>query len=337
MSQEGLPRSILHDALSQRPSPVPKILARRWQRSQLFGSDLRPWEPEELSQAFETLVATAGEDGFRVCLFVDGLDEFDGDHWELIELFKLAISFTNVKACLASRPWAVFEEAFMHRPSLRLEVMTYPNIVGFVDSSFQSSSGFVALRRREPAFSDTQIGNIAKKSSGVFLWVTLVVRSLLNGLTNRDRIRDLQRRLEELPSSLEDFCQKIFDSIMSDTLYQEHACQLFRLVGVADGHLTVLGLSFADEDEDEDTSLTNALHLPIAPLSGAEIGDRMELAKKQLNSCCKGLLEVPRVEYDEPTAEGELLNDEPESAQQRQPSQDRKSRTRHPVCHGCEG
>ncbi|KAL8294857.1 hypothetical protein RB597_008297 [Gaeumannomyces tritici] len=126
MSQEGLLRSILHDALSQRPSLVPKVLARRWQHSQLFGSDLRPWEPEELSQAFKTLVATAGEDGFRVCIFVDGLDEFDGDHWELIELFKLAISFTNVKACLASRPWAVFEEAFMHRPSLRLEVMTYP-------------------------------------------------------------------------------------------------------------------------------------------------------------------------------------------------------------------
>ncbi|KAF7555302.1 hypothetical protein G7Z17_g2296 [Cylindrodendrum hubeiense] len=42
MSQEGLLRSILHDALSQRPQLIPSVLARRWRAFELYGSDKRP-------------------------------------------------------------------------------------------------------------------------------------------------------------------------------------------------------------------------------------------------------------------------------------------------------
>ncbi|KAI6373739.1 hypothetical protein MCOR25_003367 [Pyricularia grisea] len=166
-----------------------------------------------------------------------------------------------------------------------------------IDTSREVFKSLKARRRRDSMFSDTLVQNIAKKSSGVFLWVALVVRSLLNDLTNRDRMSDLERRLNELPDDLESFYQKIFDSIMNDGFYRQHACQLFRLVDVARGHLTVLGLSFADEDED--VSVKNALQSPISVLSPEVLDDRIEQARRQLNSCCKGLLEVPSFEYDE--------------------------------------
>jgi hypothetical protein len=47
------------------------------------------------------------------------------------------------------------------------------------------------------------VEEIVEKANEVFLWVKLVVQSLLAGLGNRDSITDLQRRLRELPSDLE--------------------------------------------------------------------------------------------------------------------------------------
>lgn len=291
-SQEGLLRSLLHDALKQRPEEIPKVLARRWNRSHLFGTDLRPWTQTELVEAFRALVVQS-EGRFKLCLFVDGLDEFDGDKEELIELFKHAISTPTVKACVSSRPWVVFEEAFFHRPSLMLEDLTYPDIVDYISARFSGNSGFDMLQRQEPQFALTLIENIAKKSFGVFLWVTLVVKSLLGGLSNRDHISDLQRRLDDLPGDLEHFYEKMLDSI--DTFYAQQAGRIFGLMAAAKGQLTVLGLFYADMEEH--TSLDMALNTPMGSLSSEEETDRYEMTKRRLNSRCKGLLEIPTRRY----------------------------------------
>ncbi|KAK2749358.1 hypothetical protein CKAH01_18028 [Colletotrichum kahawae] len=166
MSQEGLIRAILHDALSQHPELIPKVLSKRWQRYQLFGSDVRVWKTSELEESFEALAKSA-EGSFKLCLFVDGLDEFNGEHDLLIRLFRMAISFPNVKACLSSRPWPIFEEAFEQEPSLRLEDITYPDIIKYITDHLTANTGYAALRRKEPGFSSTLIENIAKKSSEI--------------------------------------------------------------------------------------------------------------------------------------------------------------------------
>ncbi|KAF7555299.1 hypothetical protein G7Z17_g2295 [Cylindrodendrum hubeiense] len=207
----------------------------------------------------------------------------------------MAISFPNFKACLSSRPWVIFQEALLHDPSLQLEDLTYPDIIAYVECHFNTNSGFTALGRRDPKFAASLTENIAKKSSGVFLWVNPVVRSLLSGLSNFDRISDLQRRLDELPSDLEHFFQRIFDSI--DPFYAEQANQMFRIVDIAEGKLTALGLCFADEDEDPET-MQFVLDFPVRPLSAEEKEDMYEQAKRRLNTCCKGFLEVPNADYE---------------------------------------
>ncbi|KXH41362.1 hypothetical protein CNYM01_10776 [Colletotrichum nymphaeae SA-01] len=297
MSQEGLIRTILHDALLQRPELIPKILAKRWQRCQHFGSDLRDWSGIELEQSFEALAKSATEDNFKICLFIDGLDEFDGDHNSLIRLFRRVISFPNVKVCLSSRPWNVFEEAFQNEPNLRLEDITFPDIIAYITDHLTANSGYAALKRREPEFSSALIQNIARKSSGVFLWVTLVVKSLLAGLTNRDRVSDLQQRLDELPEDLEDFYQKIFDSI--EPRYAIRANQLFRLIEASQGDLTALGLSFVDGDAPDILKL--AIEAAVSPLGDQERLDRYEDTRRQINGRCKGFLELPYNECDRPT------------------------------------
>lgn len=245
MSQEGLLRSILYQALSTRPLLIPQILPERWARSEAFGYDPNEVTVRELTVGFHRLVSSA-RNSYALCMFVDGLDEFDGDLGELIHLFKTAVVHESVKACLASRPWVVFEEAFQRTPSLLLQDLTYHDIVDYITAEFNANSGFVAMKKREEQFAFDLIHNIARKASGVFLWVTLVVKSLLNGLANYDRPSDLQRRLDQMPDDLEHFYRKMLDSIESS--YVQRAYRYLRFVEIGNGELTALELYYADHD-----------------------------------------------------------------------------------------
>lgn len=60
------------------------------------------------------------------------------------------------------------------------------------------------LDRKEPAATKELIEEIGHAASGVFLWVRLVVSSLLNVLGNHNDISYLQMRLRELPPDLDD-------------------------------------------------------------------------------------------------------------------------------------
>jgi hypothetical protein len=109
-----------------------------------------------------------------------------------------------VKICVASRPWLVFEDAFQRLPSLCLEDLTAPDIYLFVSEKLRGSSMFISLEERQPQEAKHLIAEVTGKVSGVFLWVRLVVLSLLEGLRESDNITDLQDRLDILPSELEE-------------------------------------------------------------------------------------------------------------------------------------
>jgi hypothetical protein len=122
----------------------------------------------------------------KLCLFIDGLDEFDGDHEEIAELFNTFATLDNIKLGLLSRPLVVFQDAFKSCRGLRLQDLTYRNIEYFVRHKMHCSSTFEALSTREPEAASALIENVVQKADGVFLWVKIVVKSLINGMRNRD-------------------------------------------------------------------------------------------------------------------------------------------------------
>lgn len=71
---------------------------------------------------------------------------------------------------------------------------------------------YVGLRQHKPKDANGLTEAIAEMASGVFLWVRLVVRSLLDGLRDGDLVADLHARLLKLPRDPED----LFESIISD-------------------------------------------------------------------------------------------------------------------------
>lgn len=254
----------------------------------LFDENVTEISEDELRLMMLRAIKQAQET-YSICLFVDGLDEFSGLPEELIDLVRKASSFPNVKVCVLSRPWVVFEDAFQPKPILKLEHITYKDIKGYVTDSFEGQLGFSRLLRREPEYAERLIDTITTKSSGIFLWVTLVVRSLLSGMQNDDRVVDLERRLELLPADLE----ALFDTILNswDPAYSEHAAQYFTLVEAYGTPPPALLFSFADE-ADVETGVKKAIELQLGRLSRTEAEIRLETVRRRVNSRSKGLIEV---------------------------------------------
>jgi hypothetical protein len=86
----------------------------------------------DLEPACERFQFAAGakEIPIRLCLLVDGLDEFDGDHEDLAELFGGIVGkgSPGVKVCLSSRPLVVFKDTFSECPQLELQNFTFNDI-----------------------------------------------------------------------------------------------------------------------------------------------------------------------------------------------------------------
>jgi hypothetical protein len=285
MSVDGLIQTILAECLEAVPTAVEKVLPERWEAVCLFGADDIPWNWQELSEALRRLICEVCPDKWFFNM-IDGLDECSGDHSQLIELLiELSESASNLKLCVASRPWTIFEDVFQARPRLMLQDLTYNDIKHYVASHFGGNKGFCELRRREPDYADELLEQVCDKAEDVFLWVYFVVRSLLDGLTNGDRIRDLEDRLSNMPRSLEEVIRKILESL--DPRYLSHASQLFQIVRAFDGSATLLQVALADMEDSN-----YALAAPAGPMPMDEQNDMCEAIRRRLISRCRGLLEI---------------------------------------------
>ncbi|KAJ8133511.1 hypothetical protein O1611_g101 [Lasiodiplodia mahajangana] len=287
MSQTGLLRSLLFQIVTQRPDILPNLAPKEWEALCLFDHNPDHWATQDLRNMLFRAVEILRIDS-KLCFFIDGLDEFDGSHEDLIELVQTIAGHENtVKICVASRPWTIFEEAFEQKSNLRLEDLTSDDIKNFVKSKLEADTEFENLGRRYPLFAERLIDNIVLKASGVFLWVDLVVKSLLAGMRLGDRIEDFQRRLDELPPDLEKLYEKILQSL--DAFYLGHAAQYFALVETAETPPNILQLSFADEE-----SVDSAIKMHTGVLSSGDISLRVDAINRRLNNRCKGFLEVER-------------------------------------------
>ncbi|KAH7240861.1 uncharacterized protein BKA55DRAFT_542169 [Fusarium redolens] len=283
-SKEGLLRTLLVQLFRAHPDVIPLVASSRWESLCLFNEDPRRLSQDELEDMFRQAVKHISTRA-KLALFIDGLDEFDGDCDALISLVQECIA-SPIKVCVSSRPWTEFENAFGDYPRLKMEDLTYDDITKYVVSKFEANSQFARFQKLHPQFAGALSHSIADKASGVFLWVTIVVASLLAGMMAGDRVEDLENRLNLLPSEMDDLYERIVDSI--DPLYREHAAQLFKLVSACREPPSLRVLWYADEVKfldrviDEDPN-----DVPFEDIIG-----RLEDMRRRIVSRCRGLLEV---------------------------------------------
>ncbi|KAI7968287.1 hypothetical protein EIK77_010457 [Talaromyces pinophilus] len=129
------------------------------------------------------------------------------------------------------------------------------------------------------------VQDIVDSADGVFLWVRLVVRSLLNGFRHRYPVAHLKQKFDTMPRELDLLFDKIFNSI--DSSDREKSNKML-LLAANYPNLNILMFSWLDDLEDPDFPF----NAPIQAYSDVEIRDRHEFVRLQLDGLCKGLLEI---------------------------------------------
>lgn len=226
----------------------------------------------------------------KIFLLLDGLDEYEGDDYKIADLVMDAAKSPNhnIKICASSRPHNAFEDKFCDSPRLRLQDLTHPDIAAYVSDVLLKAKRMERVTRRDPEEAQNLANCIVNEASGVFLWVKLVVASLLRGLGERDSVRKLRERLNELPKDLNQLYEHMICKAAED--YQQEASRLFQLVAMrSDLAMSPLRLIEAALVEEE---------LP-GEMTSQNVEDACEQMAAAVVSWSGGLLEVENFGIDD--------------------------------------
>ncbi|KAK4173976.1 hypothetical protein QBC36DRAFT_389326 [Triangularia setosa] len=287
-SLEGLLRSLVYSILRQEPKLISELLPERIQNQ----DQDTPWTLQELQLVVQR--ASEQQSRMRICFFIDGLDEYSGDHLEICETLLQLSRSPSVKLCVSSRPWNVFEDALGNKPHLKLYMqdLTRHDIHQYIVAVLHAHPRWSILADEAGSDkADALVGDIVSRASGVFLWVTLVTRLLREGLTNDDSIRDLKRRVDSFPSDLGPFFRLILSTV--DPFYQDRMARSLLFALHAQEPLHIQMYMFHDREyDDEDYALAEPKRI-VATTEDAEWRRTSQAARvfRRINGWCKGLLE----------------------------------------------
>lgn len=232
-SQEGLLRGILHSLLTQNRQFIshcfPELINRALKVYIKAGDapQVRQPELEELQSGLLRL-SDSGIGDSKICLIVDGVDEYRGDVDKLCDLFKKASHSTKLKVIVSSRPTPVCIEAFQTYPCFQLQDLTKSDISVFVHDMLGNHSRMQQMQSQNPVEVEQLVQEVCERASGVFLWVILVTRSLLSGLSSFDTIQDLRTRLDTFPPELHGLYKHMLMSM--DQFHRSQASKLLQIV-----------------------------------------------------------------------------------------------------------
>ncbi|RXK34148.1 hypothetical protein BBD39_06055 [Arsenophonus endosymbiont of Bemisia tabaci Asia II 3] len=234
-SRIGLLRTLLYHVIHESPELGPRLFPECFSAS---GSSVAAtnFSLSELFRAIRDLGSTTAPD-VRLCFFIDGLDEFVGEHIDLVELVSDLAKCPYIKICVSSRPWNVFERAYhgLVDGELAVQNFTSEDVRSYVEITLLQNNMFVDLRSSNLEECDRLVGSIVHKAQGVFLWVVLVVQSLIRGLTNDDDLTILHARVDSYPASLSAYFRRMFDRI--EGVYLAQSARLLLVASAAEQSL----------------------------------------------------------------------------------------------------
>lgn len=217
-STEGFLREILYQVLLQRrelfalvyptflDNVDPEVLKSATDNKNSSSFDLS-WTINVLREAFMILGNRSTWD-INLCIFVDALDEHDGDHRNMISLLRdLAGLHENpllrVRLCLAGRSENVFNHAFHTYPGFVIQDYTTADIRHYAEDKIREEY-LGTLDDESEHKAKLLVEEVVTKANGVFLWVNLALSELVEGLCNGDTLEELRELLSNIPQELAD-------------------------------------------------------------------------------------------------------------------------------------
>ena len=201
---EGLRRSLLRQLLETSDALAAEVM-------QQFGIN-RP--DDQIMLADATMFEYALDRNDRLTLlFVDGLDEYQGNKPELLSLIH-KITESKVKVCLSSRYEKPFTMTFNDsRFQFRMELLNRPGIYAYakhiLETTLRPSDG------KERSVLHDASDEIADSSSGVFLWARFAVSEFIDRICEGYQTEDrwIRTIIRSMPPELEDVYARIFQNM----------------------------------------------------------------------------------------------------------------------------
>ena len=288
-SHEGLLRDLLHQILDARPDLTPTLFPRSTKYLLRRSDDQEVRISEQELQAALPLLQEHMPDDLAVFLLIDGVDEYVGNHLAFSKSLARISQQPWIKILVSSRPVPECFHVFSDCPNLRLQDLTREDIANYIEDELMEDKLFVQMEHLEEGFAQELKETLVDKSSGVFLWIVLVVLEILLGLVHYEDKNRLVARVDALPVDLEDLYDHMFSKMSPD--YQREGSLLLQLVSraqeIQSPPLTALqftvALSYLDDARSARRARRAQLHNEAVLIDA--------LAGKLRSRCC-GLVEV---------------------------------------------
>jgi len=328
---KGMIRGLVYDVTRHYPAMAKVLFPKHWNPHVFLSSFSHSreikFDESDIKIAFDTLVSSPEIfDRFRICIFLDGLDEFDEkerSHWELATtLLKWTTDptdrskdATNIKLCVSSRELPSLLTSFPERQRITLHNLTLSDITDLIQTKLGENPHFRVLAGSNPGKGKALLKQIAAQSSGVFLWVVLLLKLLVEELASGvSSLSALERIVESSLGELDDFFDVILNSIPRQERKQAYV--VFAIILRCGGlHLTkddedthifdansyfkvsLFGLSYLFEDFDraiqDVPSQRNLFGINATPCQAVEYNEtRIRKASIDLKSRCRGLVDI---------------------------------------------
>ena len=223
---EGFVRSLLYQLTKDlKPANLPGVKPEHG------------WSLRTLKERLDLIIKQRSNPS---CILLDGLDEYQGDKWDLANFLRETAS-SGVKLCVASRPDRVFNSTFEQIPTIKMQEWNSPAIDKMVTLRIQRDMATLGFYNRKEVVELAH--GISEKAQGVFLWARFAIEELRDGWSEGVDLEELQKRLENVPEELESIYTRIFERLRPDQRKQA-ACML-QLVCYAKRTLTLRELYIA--------------------------------------------------------------------------------------------
>ncbi|KAF5584089.1 hypothetical protein FPCIR_8780 [Fusarium pseudocircinatum] len=275
-------------------------------------SEYHDWSIKDLQDVWEYLTAI---DSRSLCIFIDGLDEIRNEDGfsQLSKSIQSISRLPKVKLCMSTRPEAQIMRWLQttNAAGILLEDLTRFDMLIFVRKRLRDLmlNGYVSSE-----FCDDFRDQLVDKAQGVFLWLHLATRSIIEGVENQDSENMLSIRLHELPGDLERLYTDMWQrSNAKSTVYRQTARRLFRYVlgdstktqSIAIGvHWCKFSLPLTFQIAcAEDFKTQQHLLMGTGTIGVTQIQQMCDKTKASIHTRCAGLLEVRTNTIDKDTSE----------------------------------
>ncbi|KAI1124592.1 hypothetical protein F5Y10DRAFT_284914 [Nemania abortiva] len=299
-SLKGLLRGILHSILHKNRELIPTAFPDLWKLTLTHSSSSRELEYRDFQQGLDNIFKYAGQSlSYKFALFIDGLDEFEGRHLELIDTMKLWVERypSTLKICVSSREYAVFQQSFSSYPKLRLHELTFTDISRMALARLKSIPQCAELFTSDEEL-QMVVDLISTRAEGVFLWVSIVLIGIEDAIISGASLQELEEKTEAYPTELEPLYWHLVQLIHeTDRIWAFRALKTVQFFqsqrSNVHNHLawgvSVLELSFLEEMQYHGISR----RIPEAPVFQSEaIEQRLTTTYKKIYGRCKGFLHV---------------------------------------------